>query len=230
MRPPPIPIEINLRETSMMRRCCLMITLLMLIVPISQTLAAGEPMDVLKAPMDEALAILRDPQYKADDPAKKAEQREKFWAVVKPVFDFDELSKRTLARNWEKFTDAQKTAFANVFAELLGNIYVDRIQGGYNDETIEFGEQILHESRPLAVVKTFIVSSRNRIPVDYSMIEIDGTWRVYDVKVEGISLVKNYRSQFKEILSKETPDQLIERLKDKVAEQKAKLAQGETAG
>ena len=214
----------------MMKRCCLTIFIIFLLLPTGYAAAAGEPMDVLKAPMDEALALLRDPQYKTDDPAKKAEQREKFWAIVKPVFDFDELSKRTLARNWKDFNGDQQAAFAEVFSELLGNIYVDRIQGGYNDETIEFGEQIKHESRPLAVVKTFIVSARNRIPVDYSMHDQDGTWRVYDVKVEGVSLVKNYRSQFKEILSKESPDQLIERLKEKVAEQKAKLAQGENAG
>jgi phospholipid transport system substrate-binding protein len=215
----------------MMKRYYLTILVMLLLLPAAgPAAAAGEPMDVLKAPMDEALAVLRDPQYKTDDPAKKAEQREKFWAIIKPVFDFEELAKRTLARNWRKFDAAQQAAFTDVFAELLGNIYVDRIQGGYNDETIEFGDQIKHESRPLAVVKTFIVSARNRIPVDYSMIETDGTWRVYDVKVEGISLVKNYRSQFKEILSKDSPDQLIEMLKKKVAEQKDKLAQGESAG
>ena len=214
----------------MMKQCCLTVVVMLLLMPFGGVAAAGEPMDVLKAPMDEALALLRDPVYKTDDPAQKAEQREKFWAIVKPVFDFEELSKRTLARSWKDFNADQQAAFAEVFSELLGNIYVDRIQGGYSDETIEFGDQIKHESRPLAVVKTFIVSARNRIPVDYSMIEADGTWKVYDVKVEGVSLVKNYRSQFKEILAKETPDQLIERLKEKVAEQKAKLAQGESAG
>jgi phospholipid transport system substrate-binding protein len=197
-----------------------------LLLSFGQSVLAAEPADVLKAPMDEALALLRDPQYKVDDPEKKAVQREKFWSLVAPVFDFDELSKRTLARNWANFNDAQQAEFAQVFSELLGNIYVDRIQGGYSDETIEFGDQILHDARPLAVVKTFIVSARNRIPVDYSLIQKGDTWRVYDVKVEGVSLVKNYRSQFKEILSKESPDELIERLKQKVAEQKEKLAQG----
>jgi len=197
-----------------------------LLLSFGHSVFAAEPADVLKAPMDEALTLLRDPQYKVDDPAKKAVQREKFWSLVAPVFDFDELSKRTLARNWASFSDAQQAEFAQVFSELLGNIYVDRIQGGYSDETIEFGDQILHDSRPLAVVKTFIVSARNRIPVDYSLIQKGDTWRVYDVKVEGVSLVKNYRSQFKEILSKESPDELIERLKQKVAEQKEKLAQG----
>ncbi|MCB2168278.1 MAG: ABC transporter substrate-binding protein [Deltaproteobacteria bacterium] len=197
-----------------------------LLLSFGQSVLAAEPADVLKAPMDEALALLRDPQYKVDDPEKKAVQREKFWSLVAPVFDFDELSKRTLARNWANFNDAQQAEFAQVFSELLGNIYVDRIQGGYSDETIEFGDQILHDARPLAVVKTFIVSARNRIPVDYSLIQKGDTWRVYDVKVEGVSLVKNYRSQFKEILSKESPDELIERLKQKVAEQKEKLTQG----
>ncbi len=210
----------------MMKRYGLILLLAVLMLPITQAAIAGEPSDVIKAPMDEALALLRDPQYQSDDPQKRAEQREKFWAIIEPAFDFMELSKRTLARNWKKFDDAQRVAFAEVFSDLLGNIYVDRIQGEYNDETIEFGDQFLHESRPLAVVKTFIVSSRNRIPVDYSMIQKEDTWRIYDVKVEGISLVKNYRSQFKEILAKESPDQLIERLKEKVAAQKANLAKG----
>jgi phospholipid transport system substrate-binding protein len=219
-------MNLKIKETHMMKRYGLLWLVAMLLLSLGQTVVAAEPTDVLKAPMDEALALLRDPQYKADDPAKKAVQREKFWAIIVPVFDFTELSKRTLARNWKKFNDAQQAEFSQVFSELMGNIYVDRIQGGYSDETIEFGNQIIHESRPLAVVKTFIVSARNRIPVDYSMIQKGDTWRVYDVKVEGVSLVKNYRSQFKEILSKESPDELIEKLKQKVAEQNAKLAKG----
>ena len=213
----------------MMKGYALTLLTILLVLPTSAS-AAGDPMDVLKAPMDEALAVLRDPQYDTDDPAKKADQRQKFWAIVEPVFDFEEVSKRTLARNWRNFNDSQQERFVAVFSDLLGNIYVDRIQGGYSDETIEFDEQFIHDARPLAVVKTFIVSERNRIPVDYSLIKKDGNWRVYDVKVEGISLIKNYRSQFKEILSRESPDELIERLKAKVAEQKAKLADGEGAG
>jgi phospholipid transport system substrate-binding protein len=218
------------QEIAMLKRYAFILLTVLLLLPLAGTAAAGEPMDVLKAPMDEALAVLRDPRYDTDDPAKKAEQREKFWAIVEPVFDFEEVSKRTLARNWSKFNASQQERFVEVFAQLLGNIYVDRIQGGYSDETIQFDEEFIHDSRPLAVVKTLIVSERNRIPVDYSLIKNNGAWRVYDVKVEGISLIKNYRSQFKEILSRESPDELIERLKEKVAEQKAKLAQGDGAG
>lgn len=214
----------------MINRYVLILLIISLILPPAGMAVAGEPTNVLKAPMDEALAVLRDPQYEGDDPAKKAAQRDKFWSIVAPVFDFEEVSKRTLARHWRNFSAPQQERFVAVFADLLGNIYVDRIQGGYSDETIEFGEEFLHDSRPLAVVKTFVVSERNRIPVDYSMIQNDGRWRIYDVKVEGISLIKNYRSQFKEILSKESPDALIERLQEKVAEQNAKTAAGKDAG
>ena len=84
----------------------------------------------------------------------------------------------------------------------------------------------MHESKPLAIVKTFIVSDQNKIPVDYSLKKKGGDWFVYDVKVEGVSLIKNYRTQFNDILRKESPDQLIERLKAKVAEQEAATKQG----
>ena len=109
---------------------------------------------------------------------------------------------------------------------MLGNIYVDRIQTGFSDQKVEFADEILHESKPLAIVKTFIVSDRNKIPVDYSLKNKDGQWVVYDVKVEGVSLIKNYRTQFNDILRKESPDQLIDRLKAKVAEQEAAAQQG----
>jgi phospholipid transport system substrate-binding protein len=185
-----------------------------------QPVLAGEPKETLTAPMDQALALLRDAKYRTDDPALKAEQREKIWNAVEPVFDFQEVSQRALARSWNDFSPEQQKTFADVFGEMLGNIYVDRIQSGFHDETIEYGDEIMHESKPLAIVKTFIISNSNKIPVDYSMMKTNGKWLIYDIKVEGVSLVKNYRTQFKEILSKETPEQLIDRLKQKVAEQR----------
>jgi phospholipid transport system substrate-binding protein len=109
---------------------------------------------------------------------------------------------------------------------MLGNIYVERIQSGFADQKVEFTDEILHESKPLAIVKTLIVTDQNKIPVDYSLKEKDGRWRVYDVKVEGVSLIKNYRTQFNDILRKEKPAELIERLKAKVAEQEAAAGKG----
>ncbi|MDJ0876171.1 MAG: ABC transporter substrate-binding protein, partial [Desulfobacterales bacterium] len=153
----------------------------------------------------------------------KAEQRDKIWAVVGDSFDFTEVSRRALARNWKSFSADEQKAFAAVFSKMLGNIYVQRIQTDFTDQKIEFADEIVHESKPLAIVKTFVIDDQNRIPVDYSLKKKGEVWRVYDVKVEGVSLVKNYRTQFNDILRKEKPAQLIDRLKAKVAEQ-------ETAG
>ena len=188
--------------------------------------AAGSPTDALKGPLDQSIEILKDPKYKADDPALKIEQRDKIWDLVEGTFDFTEVSRRALARNWKSFSPQQQKDFAAVFSKMLGNIYVDRIQTGFSDQKVEFADEILHESKPLAIVKTFIVGDRNKIPVDYSLKNKNGQWVVYDVKVEGVSLIKNYRTQFNDILRKESPDQLIDRLKAKVAEQEAAAKQG----
>jgi phospholipid transport system substrate-binding protein len=188
--------------------------------------AANSPTDVLKGPLDQAMAILKDPNYKDADPGLKIEQRDKIWAIVSDTFDFEEVSRRALARNWKSFSADQQKEFAAVFSKMLGNIYVDRIQSGFADQKIEFTDEIQHESKPLAIVKTSIIDDQNKIPVDYSLKKKGDNWRVYDVKVEGVSLIKNYRTQFNDILQKESPDQLIERLKTKVAEQEAAAGQG----
>ena len=183
--------------------------------------AAASPTDVLQGPLNGAVEILSDPKYQTDDPGLKAEQRDKIWGLVGDSFDFTEVSRRALARNWKSFSAEEQNEFADVFAKMLGNIYVERIQSGFEDQKVEFADEILHDTKPLAIVKTFIVTDKNKIPVDYSLKKKSDQWRVYDVKVEGVSLIKNYRTQFNDILRKEKPAQLIERLKTKVAEQEA---------
>ncbi len=185
------------------------------------TATAAGPTDTIREPLDQAVKILSDPKYQADDPGLKAEQRDKIWDIVDDSFDFQEVSRRALARNWKAFSAEEQKEFETVFSKMLGNIYVERIQGGFSDQKVEFADEILHASKPLAIVKTFIVTDQNKIPVDYSLKKKGDNWRVYDVKVEGVSLIKNYRTQFNDILRKEKPAQLIERLKSKVAEQEA---------
>lgn len=193
----------------------------LLLLGAAGVLRAAEPQVAIQGPMDQALVILRDPQYK--DPARKAEQRAKIWELIYPVFDFEEVSRRALARDWNSLTPAQQQEFSQVFGDVLGNVYLDRIQGAYQDETVAYLEEVIHESKPLAVVKTHVVRKAGNIPVDYSLHKRADGWRIYDVKVEGVSLIKNYRTQFQEILSKETPAQLIDRLKEKLAEQRKNL-------
>ncbi len=204
----------------MTHRCLAGLLVLVMAVMVCGTVQAS-PTDVLREPLDQAVMILKDPKYQTDDSGLKAEQRAKIWDIVGDAFDFTEVSRRALARNWKSFSAEEQKEFAAVFAQMLGNIYVERIQSGFADQQVEFADEILHASKPLAIVKTFIISDQNKIPVDYSLKKKDGRWRVYDVKVEGVSLIKNYRTQFNDILPKEKPAQLIDRLKEKVAAQKA---------
>jgi phospholipid transport system substrate-binding protein len=175
------------------------------------------PIDSLKGPIDEGIRLLSDPKYK--DPSLKKIQRDKIWDIVRKSFDFTELGGRTLAANWKKFSPDQRKEFTDVFADILGDAYLDKVQGAYRDEKIVYiSQEMISDSK--AVVKTKIVRERGEIPVDYSMKLKDNSWKVYDVQVEGISLVQNYRSQFNEILAKETPDDLIKRLHKKLNDRK----------
>jgi phospholipid transport system substrate-binding protein len=191
------------------------ITLIALVVWTAPLSAAAEPLDSLKGPIDEVMRILNDPQYK--DPNLKGQQRDAIWSKVRDMFDFEEISQRTVARNWNKFSAQEKKEFTDVFSDFLGNTYMDKIQGEYHNEKIQYGSQEVVEGTR-ALVKTNILRESLAIPVDYKM-KLDGSnWKIYDVMVEGVSLVKNYRTQFASILRKETPAQLIERLKKKLLE------------
>ena len=199
---------------------------LFLVLVAFGTAAAVSPTETIRGPLDQAMLVLKDPKYQTDDPGLKAEQRAIIWDIVDDTFDFTEVSRRALARNWKSFSADEQKEFAEVFSQMLGNIYVERIQSGFTGQTVEFADEILHASKPLAIVKTFIVSDQNKIPLDYSLKQKDGQWRVYDVKVEGVSLIKNYRTQFNDILRKDKPAQLIDRVKEKVAEQEAAAKKG----
>jgi phospholipid transport system substrate-binding protein len=195
--------------------------LLLMTVPLSA--GAMDPMETIKAPIDAAIDILNDPQYK--QPGTRSAQREKIWQTLKPMFDFDEVSRRAVARNWRDFSDAEKAEFVDVFAEFLGNTYIDKIQGEYHNERIAYlGQDFATDT--YAEVKTHILRETVEIPVNYRLFKNKGgQWKVYDIIVEGISLVKNYRTQFASILKKESPAQLIQRLNQKLVEQNKRISE-----
>lgn len=190
----------------------LFVFLIFLISPLS-TDAQPKPLEALKPPIDQFIAILNDPKYKADE-SLKSEQHDRIWEAVNSIFDFNEISKRALARDWRKFSSSEKEEFTEIFGTFLGNTYISKIQGEYHNEKIIYGDEQIVDNK-WALVRTSIKRETLEIPVDYKMKLIDGQWKIYDVVVEGISLVKNYRIQFSSILKKETPAQLIERLKKK---------------
>lgn len=176
---------------------------------------AKTPMETLKKPLDEVIAILRDPQYRSKD--KRALQRKSIYKVTDRIFDFVEISKRALARNWRIFTPAQRRDFTEVFTTLLKDTYSRKIQGEYTGH-----EKILYVSHEMlsatkAVVKTKILRESGNIPVDYRMHLRHGRWMVYDIKIEGVGLVQNYRAQFNNFLLNKKPADLIAQLRKKVA-------------
>jgi phospholipid transport system substrate-binding protein len=174
--------------------------------------AADSPMEALKIPIETVLSLLKDPKYK--DPDQRQQQRDKIFAITRKLFDYTEMSKRTLARNWKLFSPQEQVQFVDVFADHLSNTYMDKIQGEYKGETVVFlGQEMIAEGK--ALVSTKVQRQPSDISVDYSMLLVDNQWRVYDVNIEGVSLIKNYRTQFDQILVKESPAQLIERLKKK---------------
>ncbi|MBW1802959.1 MAG: ABC transporter substrate-binding protein [Deltaproteobacteria bacterium] len=174
---------------------------------------SAQPLDVIRLNSEKVIEILKDTKYDTSD-GKKI-QRDKLWEVISEVFDFREMARRALARYWRLFSDDQKTAFSQLFSRLLGGTYLDRIQRGYRNEKVLYLDQDMLTSSK-AVVKTKVLRDGVEIPVSYSLIKKGETWSVYDVNIEGVSLVKNYRKQFSEILIKRPPAQLIEMLKKKV--------------
>lgn len=202
--------------------CFSCIFIISISISISSAAFGSQPIDEIRGPIDEIIQILRDPQYK--NASRKADQRQKIWVIIDKFFDFKEISRRALARFWKKFTPAQQKEFVDVFSEFLSNIYLDRIQGEYKNEKVVFiGQDRITDTK--ASVKTKVVREGDiEIPVNYSLRKRGDSWRVYDVKIEGVSLVKNYRTQFRGILMKQEPAQLIETIKKKNEKRKSKTS------
>jgi len=175
---------------------------------------AGTPLSAIQTQVDKLLGVLSDPSFKALTTEK--EKADRIWPIVDAIFDYTELSRRALSRNWRKLNKEQQEEFTKLFSKLLGNIYMSRILK-YSDEKVIYSqEKMLSEDK--AEVETNIVTASKEIPITYRLILINGEWRVYDVVIEGISLVANYRSQFRQILADNSPQALLDMLKKKVNE------------
>lgn len=181
---------------------------------------AGEPMQAMETYVNKVLEVLRDPQYTGEK--GKTKQREVLRTLGEKIFDFELLSRFTLGRNWNSLNEAQQRRFVDLYSRLLEKTYMDRIQD-YKNEKVRFVDEN-HFGRK-AEVQTEVLASDKIIPIDYRMVEdSSGDWRIYDVLVEGVSLAKNYRAQFTDILSDRSVEEMLTILKDKVARQKSEDA------
>ncbi len=198
-----------------MKRICIFIFMFIL---IHTPTYGAEPLDVLRQGVNQLITILNDPQYQ--DEAQRRSQKEMMWNTIRDIFDFQEMSKRAVGRYWKDFDKKQKMIFSRILSELLGRTYLDRIQRGFEDEKVYYlGQELITESK--ALVKTNIHKAGVEIPVYYNLLKEGETWKVYDINIEGVSLVKNYRTQCSQILVKRPPAKLIEILKAKIERQKS---------
>jgi phospholipid transport system substrate-binding protein len=172
---------------------------------------AATPLETIQTQVDRALEVLRDPALKAE--SAKAAKEKKIWAILDGVFDYTELSKRTLAQHWKRFSSDQQGEFTRLFGKLLGTVYMDRIIA-YKDEKVVFGK-VIKLSDKAAEVQSEVVRSSKPIPIHYRMRLENEEWKVYDVVIEGVSLVQNYRTQFREILTNKSPEDLLKTLREK---------------
>src|SRR4030066_158947 len=145
---------------------------------------------------------------------QKGIKKEKLEAIYEQMFDGVELSMRTLGKNWTKLNPAQQQEFIQLYRQILEKAYIDKILSYTNEKIVFSKENMLSNNQ--AEIQTNVITSSQEIPIFYKVILKDGIWKVYDVVVENVSLVQNYRSQFNSILAKNTPDQLLEILRKKV--------------
>ncbi len=184
----------------------------------ADTLAAIEsPTAVVRSTITEVIRILEDKELKVPDRLKA--RRQLLESVIASHFDYEEMSKRTLATHWKPLNETERREFVELFKAFLSDRYAAKIEG-YS------GEQVLYLSERLsdgyAEVRTKLVSSKLEVPMDYRLNARDGRWYAYDVIVDGVSLVKNYRSQFTNIIADSSFQELMRRLRERTADEKAK--------
>jgi len=173
---------------------------------------AATPKETVEVGVNKVLATLGDAAFKSKPRDAKIEE---IGNIIGEVFDFTELSKRTLGREWKKLSAEQQKEFVGLFRQLLQGVYADRLLA-YTDQKVVFDkEKTLKKGR--AEVQSYIVLSDGRkVPIFYRLSNKSGQWRVYDLIIEGVSLVKNYRTQFRQIIAKDSPEKLLKILRDKV--------------
>ena len=198
---------------TMMKRMVIAVSLFVLVLGASPV-QASTPIETVRAEVNKVLEVLRNKSLKEEV------KREKLRVIYNEMFDQEELSKWCLGRNWSKLSEAQRKEFLPLFQQVLEKTYGDRILA-YSDEKVVFDREV-----PIAgnrvEVQTRAFSKSKEIPMNYRVFkDKNGVWRCYDIVVENVSLVMNYRSQFNEILAKNTPEELLNILRKKVKDQKS---------
>ena len=198
---------------AMMKRVGIVVSLLLLVLGAAPVQAAT-PLETVRAEVNKVLEVLRNKSLKEEV------KREKLRVIYNEMFDQEELSKWCLGRNWNKLSEAQRKEFLPLFQQVLEKTYGDRILA-YSDERIVFDKEVPISGNRVEV-QTRAITKSKEIPMHYRVFkDKSGKWKCYDVVVENVSLVMNYRSQFNEILAKNDAEELLNILRKKVKDQKS---------
>ena len=194
-----------------MVRLAAIVAMLVLVTGVARPAAAATPTETLKSYGDVVLKILDDPALKA--PEKKQDRRAAVRKVAEEVFDLSETAKRALGPHWNQRTPAEREEFTQLFAELLESTYIARIDE-YGGERIRYVSEKIDGDN--AVVQTRVTTKKgSEAPVEARMIRRGDKWYIYDVLIENVSLISNYRAQFDKIIRTSSYAELVKRLKER---------------
>lgn len=172
--------------------------------------AAPGPMEQLRPTLSMLTSVLADPELRGEE--HKAQRRAKIMSSIKTGFDFREMCQRILGRTWHSISPEEQELFTELMTKLLENVYIGKLET-YSGQTIGYVSERIKGKR--AQVSTLIEDENLKIPVHYIMALDSGRWMVYDINIEGVSLVRNYMQQFKSILRTEKFEGLIKVLEEK---------------
>jgi phospholipid transport system substrate-binding protein len=183
--------------------------ILLLMQPV--WVSAGAPGEQVRQTVDKLLAILKNPRLKGEE--NKNERREKLKEVIYQGFDFTEMAKRSLGSEWRRRSPEERKEFVKLFTDLLKRAYLEQIES-YSGEKIQYLKEL--EGDNYAEVATKIVDNKGQdYSVNFRLHKVTGDWKVYDVVIEDISLINNYRSQFGRVLAKSSYEELVNTMKGK---------------
>jgi phospholipid transport system substrate-binding protein len=174
-------------------------------------LLAADPMEEIRQTTDKILAIVTNPVFKA--PSKTEEREKLIHQAVYERFDWEEMARRSLATHWVKRTAEERKEFVRLFSELLEQTYMRKVEDFSGEKVLYEGET---KEGDYATVKVKVVTKKDKdIPVEYRLKKEGNNWFIYDVSIEGVSLVNNYRTQFNSILLQSSYEDLVKRLREK---------------
>jgi phospholipid transport system substrate-binding protein len=173
--------------------------------------------DEVKRVVDEVVRIVADPELKK--PQKEQQRRQALRNVIGTIFDYQEMAQRSLATHWKERTPAEKKEFVSLFQTLLENSYAGKIESYHNEKIVYLKESV--EGQRAEVKSKVIAPKGDEYALDYRLMQKGGKWLVYDVVIEGVSLVSNYRGQFNRIVNGQGYPQLVKKLRTKSEEIKA---------